>query len=205
MKNIKEVFQERRSIKYFDPDKSLDDKTLKEIINMAVLAPSAFNLQPWEIIAIRSDEAKRRLYNEACSQKKVLNAPVTLAIVGDTLGYRRNNPIWDVKIESGLSENKAKSIIDNSEKNLYPTPGKKVAFAVRNSSLLAMSIMYAAKSYGVDTHPMIGFDEDKLKEIFNIDDSKTVTMLISIGYHDDSKEIKSRERRFLYDEIVKEF
>jgi putative NAD(P)H nitroreductase len=54
--------------------------------------------------------------------------------------------------------------------------------AVRNTSLLSVNIMISAKNLGVDTHPMIGFDEDKVKELFNVDKTKTVVMLISIGY-----------------------
>lgn len=68
-----------------------------------------------------------------------------------------------------------------------------------------MAIMYAAKYYGVDTHPMIGFDEDKVKEIFNIEDNKIVTMMISVGYFDEVNELRPREKRFNYDEIVTEY
>ncbi len=205
MKDIKKVFSDRRSINYFDKSKKIDDKILKDIMNMAVLAPSSFNLQPWEVIVVKSDHAKKKLYEEACNQKKVLDASANLVIVGNTIGYKRDNIMYDEKIKNGLPEETAEKIIETSENDLYPTQEKKVAFAVRNSSLLAMSIMYAAKYYDVDTHPMIGFNEEKVKELFDIQKHKTVTMIISIGYHDDSKEIKPRERRLQYDEIVKEY
>lgn len=204
MMDLKKAYEERRSVNYFDKDKKLDDSTLREIIELASLAPSAFNLQPWEVIAVRSDEVKEKLYNEACNQPKVLDASVTLVVIGDTLGYRRHNSVWDEKIKNGLPEEKANGIIDYSENNLYPSLEKKIAFAVRNSSLFSMAIMHAAKYYGVDSHPMIGFNEDKIKEIFAIEDSKTVTMLIALGYHDESKEIKPRDRRLTYSEIVRE-
>ena len=35
--------------------------------------------------------------------------------------------------------------------------------AIRNASLSAMTFMYAAKYYGYDTCPMIGFDEKQYK------------------------------------------
>lgn len=205
MKDLKEIFEERRSVKFFDKDKKVDDEMLSEIINLATLAPSSFNLQPWEIIAVKTEEYKKVLHDEACKQPKVLNAPITLIIIGNKKGYLRENPIWEEKIKLGLTEEKIQGIIGYSEKNLYPTEEKKTAFAARNSSLLAMSIMYAAKYHGVDTHPMIGFNEDKVKEIFNIDENKIVTMIISMGYFDESNQLKPREKRFNYDEIVKEY
>jgi nitroreductase len=203
--NGKDIFIKRRSVNHFNPAKALDNNILKEIINLAVLAPSSFNLQPWEIIVIKSEEYKKRLYDEACKQKRVLDAPVTLAIIGNTEGFKRDNPIYDIKKEAGLSEDIIQRIIKDSEEKLYPTREKKVAFAVRNASLFAMSIMYAAKIFDVDTHPMIGFNEDKVKEIFNIANNKTVVLLISMGYRNENKKLRPREKRFRYKEIAREF
>lgn len=205
MKDLKKIFEERRSVNFFNKNKKIDDEVLTDIINLATLAPSAFNSQPWQVIAVKTEEYKKILHDQACNQPKVLEAPVTLIILGDKNGYLRENPIWDEKIKLGLTEEKIQGIIGYCEKNLYQTEEKKVAFAARNSSLLAMSIMYAAKYYGVDTHPMIGFDEDKVKEIFNIEDNKIVTMMITVGYFDEANELRPREKRFNYDEIVTEY
>ena len=41
------LYNERRSVNFFDKNKELKESVLKEIVNLAVLAPSAFNLQPW--------------------------------------------------------------------------------------------------------------------------------------------------------------
>lgn len=91
----KKIFKERRSINFFDTEKELKDEVLKDIINLAVTAPSGFNLQPWQVIAVKSKEAKENLYRLSSNQPKVLEAPVTLIIVGDKNGYDPSNPIWD--------------------------------------------------------------------------------------------------------------
>lgn len=205
MKDLKQIFEGRRSVNFFNKSRKLDDETLRDIINLAVLAPSAFNLQPWEVIAVKSEEYKQVLHDKACNQPKVLEAPVTLIIVGNKTGYFRENPVWDEKIKLGMTEEKIQGTIGYVEKNLYPTEEKKTAFAARNSSLLGMSIMYAAKYYDVDSHPMIGFNEDRVKEIFNIADNKIVTMIISLGYFDESNELRPREKRLEYEDIVAEY
>ena len=199
---FKEVLTKRRSVNFFNPNKQLDLKLFEEIINDAVLSPSAFNLQPWEIIAVKSSEAKEKLFT-ACSQPKILEAPMTLILVGDTFGYGRDNPMWNTKIDLGMSEEKVNSVIQMCETILYPTEVKRNAMAVRDVSLLAMCIMLCAKNLGVDTHPMIGFSEEKVKELFKIDESKTVVMLLSIGYFDESKTLLPRERRLKFNEICK--
>ena len=96
--SFKELAEKRRSVNFFDPEKELEDKLLKKIINLAVLAPSSFNTQPWKIIAVKSKDGRKKLYEEACNQEKVLKAPVTLIILGDKDGYARDRDIWEEKL-----------------------------------------------------------------------------------------------------------
>ncbi|MFW5787261.1 MAG: nitroreductase family protein [Halanaerobiales bacterium] len=204
-KTLKDIFEKRRSVNFFDDQKEIPDDLLKKIINLAVLAPSSFNTQPWRLIAVKSEEKKQELYDKACNQQKVLDASVVLVVLGDREGYKRQNPIWEEKLRlDKITEEKIDNVISYSDKNLYDTKGKKISYAVRNSSLLAMSTMYAAEYYGVNTHPMIGFDQEELKKIFDIEDNMETTMLITLGYFDQSKELNERETRFDYDQIVEE-
>ncbi len=200
-----EVAKERRSVFHFDPDRDLADDLLKKIINLAVLAPSSYNMQPWRIIAVKSQEKRQEVYDKACSQQKVLDAPVLLIILGDKEGYKRKNPIWDEKIRLGkLNEEKVRKVIKRNEKSKQD-PLKATAYAVRNSSLLAMSIMLTAQRFGVNTHPMIGFNAADTRKLFDLGENIEVTMMISAGYFDQNKELKPRETRFKYDDIVEEY
>lgn len=201
--DYKKVNNNRRSINFFDTERKIESELLKEIINDGTLAPSAFNLQPWEIIMVKSNESKKKLH-EGCQQPKILEAPVTLIMIGNTLGYKRENPIWDTKKENGMKEEDIAKTIGVCNDFLYSNDIRKNAMAVRNTSLLAMNIMISAENLGVNSHPMIGFDEEKVKENFNIDKNKTVTMLISLGYLKKGQELYPREKRRTYDEIVTE-
>ena len=177
---------------------------LKDIINLAVLAPSAFNLQPWEIIAVKSKEGKERLHKFA-AQPKILEAPVTLIIVGNKTGYEASNPTWNdmLKLMGGDKEKLAGT--QGMAAGLYGTSNEnKLKFAESNAGLLAMSIMYAAKSVGVDSHAMSGMDFEGVRKEFELDENKTVVMLISLGHLDESNTLYPRAYRRGYDEIVKE-
>lgn len=204
--SFKDIAEERRSVAFFDSEKELDDNLLENIIDLAVLAPSSFNTQPWKIIAVKSKGKREELYEKACNQKKVLKAPVTLIILGDRDGYKRDKPIWKEKLVlNKITEDKIENVIAHNDNKLYNTEGRKISYAIRNSSLLAMSIMYSAKYYGVDTHPMIGFDQKATRELFDISDNYEIAMMISAGYFDDDKELDPRETRFKYDHIVDEY
>lgn len=204
--SLKQVFEERRSVNFFDPKKEVSEEVLKDIINLAVLSPSAFNLQPWQVLAVRSKEAKEKLFKLSSSQPKVLEAPLTLIIVGDKNGFAKDNPTWDnmLKMMGGDEEKLAGtqgyafSLYGTSEEN-------KIKFAESNAGLLAASIMYSAKYYGVDSHPMSGIDFEGIRKEFGLDENKTVVMTIALGHLTEGKELYPRAYRRGYDEIVKEF
>lgn len=202
--NLKEVYEGRRAINFFDTNKGVEDGLLKDIINIAVLAPSAFNLQPWEIIAVKSKEGKERLHKFA-AQPKILEAPVTLIIVGNKTGYDESNTTWQDMLKL-LGGDKAKLAgTQGMAAGLYGTSDEnKLKFAESNAGLLAMSIMYAAKSLGVDSHPMSGMDFEGVRKEFGLEENKTVVMLISLGHLDESKTLYPRAYRRGYDEIVTE-
>ena len=202
--DLKTIFEERRSVNFFNPERKIDGNVLKKVINLAALAPSAFNLQPWEIIAVKSQEAKEKLFPLTGNQPKIKEAPVTLIIIGDLNGYKPENPAW-AELDAMLNN---KPALENYQKFAHSLYGSsetnRIKFAESNAALLAMSIMYAAKYYGLDTHPMSGIDFDGIKKEFNLDESKTVVMLIGLGYFDDSKILYPRRTRKDYADLVKE-
>lgn len=201
---FEKLLKERRSATFFDKNKELADNLIKEIIDLSTLAPSAFNTQPWEVIIVKSSEARKELYEKACNQPKVLEAPVTIAIVGKKNGYKRENPIWDEKIKNKtLDSESLQAYMDMCENEIYNSDVKKNAYAVRNASLFAMTLMFVAKSKGVSTHPMIGFSEEAIKELYSISEDRVVVMLISMGYFNEEKKLFPREKRFSFDKISK--
>jgi nitroreductase len=203
MKDVRQVFEERRSVNFFDAGKSLDDQTLENIINMAALAPSAFNLQPWELIVVKSDQAKNRLYPLTNNQPKILDAPVTLIVIGDRAGFDKHNPEW-AELGKMLGDPEKLAKTQEFTNALYgSTPERKIKFAESNAALLAASILYAAKYFGVDSHPMSGIDFEGIGKEFGIHGEKEVVMLIALGYFDESKSLYPRRHRKNFKEMVR--
>ena len=197
---MKNIFKDRRSVNYFDTTKDLSEKKLKEIIDTAVLAPSAFNLQPWEIIAVTSDKAKKKLQKLSMDQPKVLEAPVTLIIVGDREAWNSDNKMWD-KLEEIMGD-QIQSRKDAAVSLYGSTEERKIKFAESHAGVLAMSIMYAAKYHEVDSHPMSAIDFEGIKKEFDLKDSQEVVMTIALGYFDKSKQLRPAGYRRGYEDIV---
>lgn len=200
---VKKLYEERRSVNYFDKSKNLNESLLRRIVDLAVLTPSAFNLQPWRIIAVKSDDGKQKLYEFSNQQPKVLNAPVTLIIVGNKEAYSDSNPVWEEMLDSVGGNEEMVNGAKQAAAYLYGSSDeRKLKFAESNAGLLAMSVMVAAKEYGVDSHPMSGIDFDKIAESFGLKDEENVVMIIPMGYYDESQSLYPRRPRLGFDAIT---
>jgi len=180
-----QTIRERRSINFFQPNRELSDEILKELLEIANLSPSSFNLQPWRTIVVRDPERKSALRKCAFDQPKVDDASAVLIMVADTKGVEENlERVLDSWQELGYIKPEGREGAKRMAKNLYGAADsiKRKIFAVKNTALFSMNLMIAAKGLGLETHPMDGFDEEAIKKEFGIPEDKVIPMLIAVGY-----------------------
>jgi nitroreductase len=202
---LRQIFEKRRSVNFFDTQKTISEDLIKNIYDVAKLVPSSFNLQPWKFILVRQPENKKKLRAAALNQPKVEEAQATLILLADKEGYKEIDRILDDNIAKGYIPADKKSLYAGMTEKLYGSPLASRGFALRNAGLFAMGFMLAAKDFGVDTHPMDGFDQDKVKQAFNIPERYEVAMLIAVGYHDDKKTLLPRlNRKNIEDVVIRE-
>ncbi|MFP4686710.1 MAG: thiol peroxidase [bacterium] len=193
--NFFEIATKRRSVNFFDTEIEITESELEEIINLAALAPSGSNTQPWEVVAVKKPEAKQRLQKCAFDQPKVSEASVTLIMLADPEAFKGDNPTYESFVRKGYMDEEGLEDFIEQVEDIYTGLEQADRYAVKNTALFAMSLMYSAKSLGWDTHPMIGFNPDKVKEEFQIPDKYIIPMLISLGKFDEEKELLPRNDR----------
>lgn len=180
-----QTIKERRSINFFEPGRKLSDELIIEILEIANLSPSSFNLQPWKVIVVRDQERKKALRRCAFDQPKIEEASVVLIMIADPKGVEENlERVLDSWQELGYLTPEGRGRSKGMAKNLYGAVDslKRKIFAVKNTALFAMNLMIAAKGLGLETHPMDGFDEEAIKKEFGISEDKIIPMIIAIGY-----------------------
>jgi putative NAD(P)H nitroreductase len=200
-----EALKERRSINFFDPEQTLSDEKINELLKLAQLSPSAFNLQPWQVVVVKEQENKERLKKCAMGQPKVAEAAVMFIIIADPAALEPNfETVMDLKIKNGEStEEDKKNMGGWFTKKYGPPEGRERAiWATKNTGLFAMNLMLAARAIGLDSHPMDGFDSDKVKAAFNIPDDKILPMLIAVGNLKEGVTLKPRAPRMALDDFV---
>lgn len=200
------AIKERRAINCFEKDIEIPDEKIKEIINLANLCPSSFNMQPWQVIVVKSPEKKKILRQCAMNQQKVEDASAVFIIIADPGALEKNmDRIFDKQIEYGYMKEEMKDVYKDVAKKLYGEKDSltRKIFAVKNASLFAMNLMISAKGLGFETHPMDGFDIDCIKKEFNISEDKIIPMIIAIGYLRKGTKLLPRPYRRSTEEFVR--
>jgi len=179
------ALKERRSINFFDPDKTISEDDIDKIIELASLAPSGLNLQPWEAIVVNDPRKKEILKKCSFGQLKVAEASATLIIIANPNAVEENiDSVLKSWVELGyINQDSVESMRKMPFKNYGDKDSlSRKLFAVKNTSFFAMSIMIAAKGLGFETHPMDGFSEADIKANFNIPEDRIIPLLITLGY-----------------------
>ncbi|MEF3253941.1 MAG: nitroreductase family protein [Deferribacterales bacterium] len=198
--------KERRSINFFEVGKVIPDDTEIELIKVANLAPSSMNLQPWKLIVVKTEEMKEKLMQVAFGQPKVKEASVVFVIIADPKALEENiDKVLESWVNLGYIDKPTAEKYKQMAFALYSDPNseKRKIFAVKNSSFFAMNLMNAARGFGLETHPMDGFDEASLKKLFNLDDNVIIPLIIACGYKREGITLLPRAFRRDIDDFVK--
>ena len=208
--NLEQIVNNRRAVNFFNPDKPIEPALIKKMIAMAAKTPSSFNLQPWNLIILTDMEDKLRLQKCAMNQAKVSEAPVTMIVLADNDGFKEGNKtveqVFRENIKAGSMTGEQRDWFKNARNRLYGKDEKTIqAFSCKNTGFFAMALMLSAKSLGIDSHPMDGFNHDNIVKEFKIPDNYYIPLLISFGYFDDTKTLSEPKWRKGYDDIVVRF
>jgi len=172
-----DAIKERRSVKHYDPDHRLTDDEVNQLLSLAVLSPTSFNIQNWRFVVVKDPEVRKQIRAAAWDQAQVTESSLLLVICADLKSWK-DNPAQYWK-------NAPKEAQDFLVPAIGPFYEGKEQLqrdeAMRSCGIAAQTIMLAAKSMGYDSNPMIGFDPQKVAEIINLPKDHVISMLMVIG------------------------
>ncbi len=77
-----EVIAKRRSVRHFKADAEVSEQQIRAILDAAIAAPTAGNIQPWRFTVVRTLDARERLA-KALRQRWATAAPVVIVVSVD--------------------------------------------------------------------------------------------------------------------------
>jgi nitroreductase len=177
-----ECILSRSAAKYYDPAASLSDDQIRELVRIGTSAPTSFHLQNWRFIAVRTSEAKARLSPIAWNQPAVTDAAVTFIVCGQLVDTSVIPERLDPLVKAGVMPAAMVAEWENPARDLYMAyPQRRRDEAVRTATFGAAAMIYAARSLGLGSTPMIGFDADAVHREFGLAADEVPVLLLSIG------------------------
>lgn len=181
--SIQHAIETRTSINNFQSNRSLDEDTIKLLVELATKAPSAYNLQNWRFIAVRSEESKQLLKAAAFGQDKITDASVSFIICGTFDAHHQLHNALQPSLENNIMEHK---IVDSWVKQATNAYQDNTILqrdeAIRSASLAAMTLILAAQEMGLGTCAMGGFDAKQVSQDFELTATELPVMIIAVGY-----------------------
>ena len=175
--NTFDAIRERRSVKHYDSNHKLSDEEIEQLMSLAVLSPTSFNIQNWRFVLVKNPEIRKKIRSAAWDQAQVTDASLLLVICADLKSWKKNpEQYW---------KNAPKEAQDFLVPAMGPFYEGKDQLqrdeAMRSCGIAAQTLMLTAKSMGYDSNPMIGFDPEKVADIINLPDEHVISMMMVIG------------------------
>jgi nitroreductase len=177
-----ETILSRSASKYYDTAATLSDDQIRELVRIGTSAPTSFHLQNWRFIAVRSPEAKARLRPIAWDQPAITEAAVTFVVIGQLADASTVPHRLAPVVEAGIMPARLVPGWENPARGLYDNNAQlQRDEAIRTATFGAAAIIYAARSLGWGSTPMIGFDFDAVSREFGLAENEVPAMLLSVG------------------------
>ena len=172
-----DAIKERRSVKHYDPNHKLSDEEIEQLMSLAVLSPTSFNMQNWRFILVKDTETRKKIRSASWDQAQVTDSSLLVVICADLKSWKKDpGQYWkDAPKEARDFLVPAMGMFYEGKEQLQRDE------AMRSGGIASQTIMLAAKAMGYDSNPMIGFDPEKVAELINLPEDHVITMMVVIG------------------------
>lgn len=170
--------ENRRSIRTYQPG-PIPREDIEELIRLAGRAPSAWNLQPWRVVAVSDASTKDRLQQAAFKQPQVGRAPVVLVIYSDmaaTLGH------LDEVLSPALSADARERLAARIQGRFSALEAAAAeSWGVAQVGIFLGYLLLLIEAFGYSSSPMLGFQPAEVKAILGLPASVEIAALVAVG------------------------
>ncbi|MGT2925056.1 nitroreductase family protein [Streptococcus caviae] len=193
-----ELNKKRHAVKKFN-DKPVDLKDVRTAIEIAQLAPSANNIQPWKFVIVKDKKAALAEDLPALNKAQVEGAQYVIALFTDTDLVQRSRKIARIGSKN-LPDDMIAYYMETLPARFASFDDKtKDEYLALNAGLVAMNLVLALTDQGIASNMILGFDKTVTNEILDVDKRFRPELLITVGYTDEKLE---PSYRLPVDEII---
>jgi nitroreductase len=176
MKTI-EAIRLRRAVKHFDESHDMTTEEVNQILSLAILSPTAFNIQNWRFVVVDDADLRKKIREVAWDQSQVTDTSLFIVLCADLKAWEKDPGRYWVNAPKEVQEFMLPAIDD------YYRGKEQVQRdeAMRSCGIVAQTIMLASKSLGYDSCPMDGFDFEQVAKLIQLPDDHVIAMFMAVG------------------------
>lgn len=175
--DVRQALENRRAVKRFDPEVRLQPQEIDELLSLARLAPSAFNLQHCRFVIPEDPQLRQRLRAVSFDQSQVTDASLLVIFCADLQAWRNDaEACWQ-----HLPAEARASVVGMIEQFYTGRDQLQRDEGIRSCALAAMALMLAAQQLGYDSCPMDGFDPEAVGALIGLPADHVVCMYVAVG------------------------
>jgi len=173
----REAIRGRRAVKSYDPGHRMSDEEVRELLSLAMLSPTAFNIQNWRFVVVRERELRKEIRAAAWDQAQVTDASLLVILTADLKAWEKDPGRYWVNAPEEIRQ----FIIPAIDAYYRGREQAQRDEAMRSCAIAAQTLMLAAKDMGYDSCPMDGFDFEKVGRLINLPKDHVISMFVVIG------------------------
>ena len=191
-----DAIRTRRAVKQFDASHEMSEEEVNELLSLAVLSPTAFNIQNWRFVVVTDPVLRKQIREVAWDQAQVTDSSLFIVLCADLKSWEKQPGRYWANAPKEIQDFMLPAI------DVYYRDKDQVQRdeAMRSCGIVAQTLMLAAKSMGYDSCPMDGFDFEKVAELIHLPDDHVIAMFVAIGKG--TKEAWPRPGQLGLDEVI---
>jgi nitroreductase len=193
---VHQAIERRRSIKHYDIHHKMSQSEIDQLLSMAMLSPTAFNIQNWRFVVVTDPVLRQQIRAVSWNQAQVEEASILIVLTADLKAWNKQPERYWQHAPQAVADILVPAIGNYYKDNTQVERDE----AMRSCGMAAMAIMLAAQEMGYDTCPMDGFDFDAVAKLLNLPADHIPTMFVTVGKG--IKEAWPRGGQLAMDEVV---
>lgn len=179
--SVKDAIESRHSIRKFVQE-PIPKEHLDDIFSLVRLSPSAWNIQPWRFHVVTDTQLKEQLQEAAYGQQQVTSAPAVILVSSDMEDVLANLPDT---VHPGLPPERKEEEVANLA-SLFGAMGveERGQWGLTQANIALGILLISVQGFGYASVPMLGFDQEKVKEILGLPEHVKFAAMVPIGLAD---------------------
>ena len=175
--DVRTAIETRRAIKEFDASHKMTEREIEELMSLALLSPSAFNIQHWRFVLVQNPELRKSIRAVSWMQPQISDASLLVLICADIHAWEKApDRYW-----RNAPDDVRKGLVAVIGEYYREQPQTQRDEAMRSCGIAAQTLMLAAQGMGYDSCPMDLSDFGEVAKLIRLPEGHVIAMFVAIG------------------------